>query len=135
MWHKVFIIYFFTFFIETESTSLYLLVGQQFFILLLVTYQIMFFEAALVQVALGAAIKYALKVTSALCLLMYLKVLFKVTTRCKLFRTIVTLKRFFTGMYSLMPDEVGNLTEGLLTSGVVALIGLLLVVYSCMFLE
>ena len=48
---------------------------------------------------------------------------------------MVALKWFFTGMYSLMADEVADLAEGHFTAGVVALIGLLLVVHSQVLLQ
>ena len=76
MWYKVLIVDLFSFLVEAETASLDLLVRKQFFILLLVAHQIMFFEAALIQVTLGTPIEYTLKVTSPLSILMYLKVLF-----------------------------------------------------------
>lgn len=97
--------------------------------------KVVFLEATLVEIALGAAVEYALKVASSVILLMNLEVLFEVGTTCKFLVAVIALKGLFPRVDSLMPDQVAHLTKSLVAALVVALVGLLLVMDPSMLLE
>jgi hypothetical protein len=92
-------------------------------------------ETTLIKVALLAAIKNANVVAPSIIFLMDLKMLLEIRARGKLLVAVLALERLFTRVNSLMPNEVANLTEGLVTALMVALIGLLLVVNPGVFLQ
>ena len=61
--------------------------------------------------------------------------LFEVGSTGELLVAVLALKRFFTSMDSLVPDQVRHLAESLVATLKIALVRLLLVVDSCVFLQ
>ena len=77
----------------------------------------------------------AFVVAPSVILLVDLQVLFEVGSTGELLVAVLALKRFFTSMDSLVPDQVRHLAESLVATLKIALVGLLLVVDSCVFLQ
>ena len=103
--------------------------------MLFVAYKVMLFQARLVQIVLFTTFENAFKIAPAIWLLMDLQMLFEVTAGCKPLCAIIALERLLASVYSLVPDQDWNLTEGLFTAGMAALVGLLLVMDSGVFLQ
>ena len=61
--------------------------------------------------------------------------LFEVGSTGELLVAVLALKRFFTSMDSLVPDQVRHLAESLVATLKIALVRLLLVMDSCVFLQ
>ena len=66
---------------------------------------------------------------------MYLQVLFQIGSTSKLLVAYLTFKRLFTSVNALMSNQVRHLREGLSTARMLALVRLLLVMHSGMFLQ
>lgn len=95
----------------------------------------MLLETTLVEVALLAAIKDALKVAPSIILLMNLEVLLQIGPTCKLLIAILALEGLLPRVDSLVPNEVAHLAECLVAAIMVALVGLLLIVDPSVLLE
>ena len=108
---------------------------QQFIIHFLMRDHIMLLEATLIQVALTATIKDTFEIASSITLLMNLQMLFQITTGCKFLVAVVTHEGSLPSVNPLVSDQVAYLTECLLTTRVLALVGLLLIVDTCMLLQ
>ena len=95
----------------------------------------MFLQAALIQILFVAAIKDALQIAPLLRLLVNLQVLLEITAAGKLFGTVLAFEWFFSGVDSLVANQVADLAEGHGAPGMVALERLLLVVNPGMLLQ
>jgi hypothetical protein len=100
-----------------------------------VAHQVVLLETTLVEIALLAAIKDADVITPSVIFLVNLKMLLEIGATGELLVAVLALERLFTRVNSLVPNEVANLTEGLVATIVVALVRLLLVVYPGVFLQ
>ena len=99
------------------------------------THYVVFFQAAIVEVAFCAAVEDTLVVTTTLIFLVNLQMLFEVRSRGKLFVAVLALERFLSRVDSLVTNQVTHLTEGLIASIKVTLVWLLLIVNSSMLLQ
>lgn len=95
----------------------------------------MLLETALVQVALGTAIKNALEITAAVRLLVNLQMLLQVAATRKLLVAELARKWLLSGMDPLVPYQIADLRERLLASRKVTAVGLGLVVHASMLLQ
>jgi hypothetical protein len=134
----VYVFVFIFIFLRVVALKAYLLdvlLLYQHVVLVGVYKEVVLLETALVQVLLVAALENAFKGVSSGVVLVNLHVLLQIRSRSKLLLTHRTFERLLSSMNSLMPNQVRDLAEENGASRERALVGLELVVHSCVLLE